>query len=116
MKIRFQADADLNLVILLAAVRREPGMDFQTAQAAKLRSLSDPEVLAVASKEGRVLVTHDQQTMPGHFGEYILTQTSSGVIVIPQHLQIAEAVENLLLIWFASEAQEWVNRICYLPL
>jgi len=34
MKIRFQADADPNQIILLATIRREPSIDFQTAQAA----------------------------------------------------------------------------------
>lgn len=29
MKIRFQADADLNQIIVLATVRREPSIDFQ---------------------------------------------------------------------------------------
>ncbi len=29
MKIRFQADADLNQVILLATIRQEPAVDFQ---------------------------------------------------------------------------------------
>ena len=33
MKIRFQADADLNQIIVLATVRREPSIDFQTAEA-----------------------------------------------------------------------------------
>jgi hypothetical protein len=31
MRVRFQADADLNLVILHAVVRREPAVDFRTA-------------------------------------------------------------------------------------
>jgi len=25
-------------------------------------------------------------------------------------------VEDLLLIWSATEAEEWINRICFLPL
>jgi len=41
MKIRFQADADLNQIILLATVRREPSIDFQTAEAAGLAHRRD---------------------------------------------------------------------------
>lgn len=41
MKVRFQADADLNHVIVKATLRREPGVDFQTAQVANLVGLSD---------------------------------------------------------------------------
>ena len=82
MRVRFQADADLNLVILLALVRREPAIDFRTAVAAGLAGLSDLEVLAMASRDGRVLVTHDQKTMPGHFGEFIATEASAGLLVV----------------------------------
>lgn len=49
MKIRFQADADLNQIILLATIRREPAIDFQTAIAAGLARLKDREVLAMAA-------------------------------------------------------------------
>ncbi len=116
MRVRFQADADLNMVIVHAVVRRQPAVDFQTAVAVSLAGLGDPEVLAVAAREGRVLVTHDQTTMPDHFAEFVATQTSPGVLVVPQHLAIATVVEDLLLIWDATEAEEWTNRICYLPL
>jgi hypothetical protein len=37
MKARFQADADLNEDIVMALIRREPGIDFQTAEEAGLR-------------------------------------------------------------------------------
>ena len=116
MRVRYQADADLNEIILLAAVRREPTMDFQTATVAGLAGRRDPDVLAFAAREGRVLVTHDHQTMPRHFGEFIAVSASPGVLLIPQHLSIAAAVEDLLLIWSATEADEWINRIRYLPL
>lgn len=98
MKIRFQADADLNQIILLATVRREPTIDFQRALAASLVSLNDKEVLALAAKEGRILVTHDRKTMPKHFSEFITLETSPGLIIIPQHLPVASAVEYLILI------------------
>ena len=67
MKIRFQADADLNQIIVLATPRREPSIDFQTAGAAGLAARNDQEVLEVAARDGRLLVTHDQKTMPRHF-------------------------------------------------
>jgi Domain of unknown function (DUF5615) len=67
MIVRFQADANLNQIILLAARRREPALDFQTALQAELSGVDDPEVLARAAHEGRILVTHDRKTMPRHF-------------------------------------------------
>jgi hypothetical protein len=66
MKIRFQADADLNEDIVLGLLRLEPSIDFQTADEAGLRGLSDDLVLKRAAEEGRVLATHDRRTMPRH--------------------------------------------------
>ena len=87
MSLRFQADADLNHIIVKAMLRREPSIDFQTAQVARLAGVSDPEVLALAARAGRVLVTHDRKTMPKHLAEFIVHTPSSGVIVMPQKLR-----------------------------
>jgi predicted nuclease of predicted toxin-antitoxin system len=116
MKTRFQADADLNQIIVVATVRLEPSIDFQTAGAAGLAARNDEEVLDVAARDGRLLVTHDQKTMPRHFAEFITRATSPGLLVIPQHLSVATVVEDLRLIWFITEAEEWINRVSFLPL
>jgi predicted nuclease of predicted toxin-antitoxin system len=91
MKVRFQADADLNEIIVGILQRRAPEIDFSTAAVAGLEGLSDPEVLAIAAADGRVLVSHDQTTMPTHFGEFITAQESPGVLIIPQHLSLTVA-------------------------
>jgi hypothetical protein len=36
--------------------------------------------------------------------------------LIPQKLPLSTAIEQLSLIWLASEAEEWVNQIRFLPL
>jgi hypothetical protein len=69
MRIRFQADADLNQAIVAAVLRRLPETDFRSATDAGLPGLHDLDVLALAAREGRLLVTHDQNTMPKYFGE-----------------------------------------------
>ncbi|MGH9204226.1 MAG: DUF5615 family PIN-like protein [Vicinamibacterales bacterium] len=78
MPIRFQADADLNQVIVSAVVRRMPAIVFRTATSAGLAGLQDQDVLVVAAGDGRILVTHDQATMPRHFREFLRSQRSSG--------------------------------------
>ena len=116
MRIRFQADADLNQVIVRAVVRREPSLDFRTATRAELAGLDDSAVLALAAREGRVLVSHDKKTLPYHFADFTLRQKSAGLILLPQSLPIVRAAEDLVLVWSATEAEEWENRIAYLPL
>jgi hypothetical protein len=114
--VRFQADADLNQIIVAALLRRDPAVDFRAAAVSSLTGLNDAQVLALAAADKRILVTHDAKTMPGHFAEFILSNESSGVIVVPQHLPVSAVVEELLLVASATSLEEWMNRICYLPL
>jgi hypothetical protein len=106
MTIRFQADADFNQTILLGAIRREPGLDFQTAFVGGLAGLADADVLAKAADFGRILVTHDQRTMPGHFAEFAKRRASPGLIVVRQSLAVSAVVDDLLLIHATTEADE----------
>ena len=116
MKVRFQADSDLNEDIVTGVVRREPMIDFQTASEANLRGLMDPEVLALAARENRILVTHDRRTMPRHFADFIVNEKSPGVMLVAQKVSVNVAIEELLLIWAASDAEEWHNLIVDLRL
>ena len=116
MKVRFIADYDLNGEILDGLVRREPSIDFLSGFEAGLQGVPDPDVLEKAADEGRVLVTHDRRTMPHHFGEFIPHRQSPGVFILPQRVEIGAAIDELLLIWSASDSDEWTNRILYLPL
>lgn len=116
MKIKFQADADFNQIILNATIRSEPLIDFQSAVTAGLEGISDEDVLALAAKSGRVLVTHDQSTMPTHFANFITTKQSAGVLIVPQHIPFSVVADELILIWLVTEPEEWINRIAYLPL
>jgi predicted nuclease of predicted toxin-antitoxin system len=116
MKIRFQADADLNRNIVLATLRHEPALDFQTANDAGLTGLEDPEVLAVAARLGRILITHDGRTMPHHFAAFVKHTDSPGVLVLPQHVPVAVAAEELFLVWLATAPEEWANQICWIPM
>ena len=112
MKIRFLADADLNKAIVSGVLRREPSVDFLTAQAAGLRRMSDPEVLTLAAQQQRVLVSHDVGTMPAHFRAFRSAgKHSAGVFMVPQSLDIGTAIEELLLLWLASQSSEWENRL-----
>jgi predicted nuclease of predicted toxin-antitoxin system len=97
-------------------LRREPAVDFRTAKAAELEGLPDGDVLAIAASEGRILVTHDRSTMPWAFARFVETTESPGVLIISQSAMVADAIEDLLLIWLASEDADWTNLIAKVPL
>ncbi|MBV9400666.1 MAG: hypothetical protein JO062_21995 [Bryobacterales bacterium] len=55
--------------------------------------------------------------MPGHFHEFVAAgSASSGVLIVLQGVSNRAVIESILLVWIASDAQEWVNRIIWLPL
>ncbi len=116
MKIRFQADADLNQAIVTGVIRRETQIDFQTALAGKLEGVLDPEVLAISARQSGILVTHDRKTMPAEFARFILHDRSSGVIIVSRKVPTDVVINELILIWSVSEAEEWVDRIAKVPL
>jgi hypothetical protein len=114
-EIRFQADADLRQAIVTGAIRRQPNLDFQSANEAGLEGIKDREVLAIASRNSRILVTHDRKTMPTEFGQFITSQTSSGVLILSQNLPISEAIDAIILVWEVCTAEEWLNQIMAFP-
>jgi hypothetical protein len=59
---------------------------------------------------------HDQATMPRHFGEFVLSHHSPGLIIAPQNLPIVDIADDLILIWSATQLEEWTDRILFLPI
>ena len=116
MKPRFQDDADFNQKIIVGLRRREPTIDFQTAGEGDVLGKPDLEVLLIAAHAGRIVVSHDRRSMPAHFARFIESHASPGLIVVSQDIDIGTAIEELLLIWAASESEEWRGQIGFVPI
>jgi hypothetical protein len=116
MRVRFQADADLDGRILRGLRRVSSEIDFRTATDAGLDGLQDPEVPRIAAESGRILVSHDRRTMPTHLARFSAGTRSPGLILLRGAIAISTAIDELFLIWLASEAEEWVDRLVWIPL
>jgi uncharacterized protein DUF5615 len=118
MSIRFLADEDLKAGIVQGLRSREPAIDILDVKTAGLRGTKDPALLELADRQGRILITYDRRTMTRYFRDRLHAGKSSpGVFVFPQQRSaIGEIVEWLLLVWTASQVEEWRDRIVYLPL
>lgn len=116
MKPRFLADADFNQKVIAGLKRREPSLDFLSAKDGGTIGRSDPEVLQISANFGRVLVSHDRRTMLSHYVRFQESQASPGLIVVSQDLDVGETIEQLLLIWTASDAAEWWNQVIFVPI
>ena len=117
MSIRYQADNDLNQLIVAATFRQEPGINFQSAQKARLDGLDDMTVLCQTASEGRILVSHDKRTMPRHLAPFLKQGGKSpGVLlVIPQNAPLRAVVETLVLIWADNKPEDWQDAITVIP-
>jgi predicted nuclease of predicted toxin-antitoxin system len=77
----------------------------------------DSEVLAYAASEHWIVVSHDVNTMSAAANTRLIAgQPMHGLLLVHQLSPLAAVIENLVLIWSASEAEEWVNQVCFLPL
>ncbi len=116
MVLRLLADENFNGRIVRGVWRRNPRIDLVRVQDVGLTGADDPTVLAWAN-EGRVLLTHDQRTIPKYAYERVASGLSMpGVFVGDIDLNTQQAIEDLLLLAECSDAQEWQEQIRYLPL
>jgi len=114
--VRFLADEDLDADIIEGLRLREPAIDIVDAKNASLRGAKDPVLLELAVQQGRILISHDRRTMTRHFRDRLAAgKSTAGLFIVPQQSAIGEIIECLLLVWTASQAEEWRNKIAYLP-
>lgn len=74
-------------------------------------------MLEFAASESLIVVSHDTNTMTAAANARLVAALPmSGLIMAPQRTGIGIVIEDLLLIWAATEADEWPDRIEFLPL
>lgn len=116
MKIRFQADADVDPDIRKGLLRREPSIDFRPASGFIPDGTLDPDVLRIAADDDRVLVSADLRTMRVHFDGFIALRDSPGALLIPSTRSIGDAIDGLFFVWLNWTPDELRNTVRWLPL
>jgi hypothetical protein len=77
---------------------------------------SDPEILVWAEQAGRILLTSDESSMPGHWIDHLQSgRHSPGVLILRSGVPLREIVQNLVIMAYASDPSEWVDRLEYFP-
>lgn len=115
--IKLAADEDFNNRVLRGLLRRRPNLDIRRKQDAGLDRADDPEVLAWAASEGRVLLTHDAGTMAGFAYERAAQGLPMpGVFEVRQEVPIGVVIEEVLILAECSIEGEWEGQVGFLPL
>src|SRR5574341_27933 len=106
--LKLAADENLNQNILTGLRSCQPDIDLLGVREAGLTGAKDPTVLEWAAREGRVLLSHDVNTMPNHAYHRVRAgQPMPGVFIVPEVMGIGEAIEEILLIAGASNEGEY---------
>lgn len=115
--IKLATDEDFNNRILRGVLRRNPRLNIQRKQDAGLGRADDPQVLAWAASEGRVLLTHDASTLIGHAYERVRQGLPMpGVFEVRQEVPIGVAIEEVLILAECSIEGKWEGQVGHLPL
>lgn len=115
MRCRFLTDEDFNGRIVRGLRLREPTIDMIRVQDIGLSGADDRTILQRADDDGRVLLTHDARTIPGLVSKQLSSGGHTPGVFVVDDSHIGKCIEDLLLVTECSEADEWENRIFYLP-
>jgi hypothetical protein len=100
-----------------ALVSRGPDIDVVRAQDVGLAAHDDVTLLAWAADHGRIVLSHDVNTLV----EFAYDRTRvgmpmPGVVEVSRLMSIADAAAELILLAECSQEGEWEGQVLYLPM
>ena len=115
--LRLLSDENFDGDILRGLFRRRPELDVVRVQDVGLNATPDPEVLAWAAVEDRILLTHDCNTVPNFAYRRIRAgESTPGVFVVSDLMPISQAIDEILLAVDCLTAEECKNLVRFFPL
>ncbi len=116
--LNLASDADVHGAILRGLCRRCVEIDLVRVQDTLPEGTADPEVLAWAADQNRILITNDRNTMIAVAYQAAADGTPTpGIIVTSNYQSIGSAIDDILLIAECMSESEIRNRVVvYLPL
>lgn len=111
------ADENLDGNIVRGLLRRLPELDLARVQDVGLGGRDDTAVLAWAAEQGRILVTHDVETVTCFAYDRVAAGLAMpGVIEVPAIAPLGQTIEELLLVVQCCDAADLNDQVLYLPL
>jgi predicted nuclease of predicted toxin-antitoxin system len=82
-----------------------------------LSATPDPDVLAWAAVEGRILLTHDRDTMPNFAYDRVRAgQPLPGVLLVSDLMPVGQAIDEILLAVECLTPAECKDLVRFFPL
>src|SRR5262245_55148224 len=115
--LRLLADENFNGDIVRGLLLRKPDLDLVRVQDIGLAAAEDPEILAWAATNARIILTHDRASMSGHAYHQVASgKAMSGVFILHDRFPVGRAIEEILLMVECTEQSEWIGRAVHIPL
>jgi len=115
--LRLASDADVHGDIIRGLRRQLPALDLVRSQDVLPEGTPDPDVLAWAANESRVLLTNDRNTMVGFaYQRAAAGESVLGLIVTTNEQPIGDAIDDIQLIAEYMPEEEIRDQVVvYLP-
>lgn len=111
------SDENFNGDIIRGLFLRHLNLDLLRVQDVGLQEADDPDILAWAAINERIILTHDRGTMPDFaHARLVAGKLMAGMFVSNDRMAIRQAIDELTLLISASEQAEWKKTVLYLPL
>lgn len=119
MKIRFLIDENLSPRLKMAVLHLSPHIDIIRVGDPDAPTLGtkDPEILQYLEWSQRALITDNRVSMPDHLDDHWKDGGHiGGLFWVRPTTAIGRLAQEIYLIWEASEAEEWIDQLAWLPL
>ena len=115
--IALLVDENFNEHIADGLIRRDPTLDLVHVRDVGMAATPDPEILKWAAEAGRILLTHDRNTIPSFaFDRVAADLPMPGVFLVKADMPIGQAIEELHFAAHCLSAQECEGMVHYFPM
>ena len=115
--MKWLADENLDNAIIRGLLRRSSGLDIVRVQdVPQISGQGDTVVLDWATRDDRVVLTHDVSTMIPAMREQLRASRCAPIVFVPDSLPTGLAIEEILLLDEYSVDSDWGAGVIYLPL
>mgnify|MGYP001254179214 CR=1 FL=1 len=115
--LKLVSDENFDGDILRGLYRRRPDLDVVRVQDVGLSATSDPDILEWAAIEGRIVLTHDRDTMPNFAYDRVRAgQLMPGVFLVSDLMPLGQAIDEILLAIECLPPEECKDVVRFFPL
>ncbi len=116
---RFLIDENISPRYRTQLLRHEPSLTVLVIgdEDAPARGTPDPEILTWCEQNQFSLITNNRESMPQHLSDHLSAGNHvPGIFTINRKVSMGLIIDQLLLIAGASDEDEYIDEIKYLPL